>query len=134
VQSAQAIATPLVAAIFTPLLNSFNNAGPHFFSIGERQRLMGVIQPLFILLKAAIHDAHPSIVQRRANGADFRNWAKLISTEKWHIVSFLPVVVRYLSQIEYNARQNGQVAAGLKVWKISPDPNNNVQGFCFTNP
>lgn len=98
---------------------------------------MGVIRPLFILLKASIHDAHQNITDKinppapvppnpPRNPANFHNWAKLISSEKWHVVSFLPVVVRYFQRIEYNARVGNQIHEGLDVWKISPDPNNNI--------
>jgi len=83
-----------IQPIFNPLFDSFNN----LFGAQQRTALMGVIRPLFILLKASIHDAHQNILDKinppaPRTPANFHNWAKLISSEKWHVLSFLPVVV-----------------------------------------
>jgi hypothetical protein len=119
-----------IELIFTPLFDSFNN----LFNAQQQSALMGVIRPLFILLKASIHNAHQNIMDKinppaPRTPANFHSWAKLISSEKWHVVSFLPVVVRYFQRIEYNARVGNQIHEGLDVWKISPDPNNNIPGM-----
>ena len=77
------------------------------------------IEPLFLILKAALQDSIPDINIQ----APPTEWKWLIGNRKWQLLPFLFAAMRYLNWYEVAHRNNGEIARGLKVFKVSPLPN-----------
>ena len=75
------------------------------------------IEPLFLILKAALQDSIPDIIIMQAPPTE---WRWLIGNRKWQLLPFLFAAMRYLNQYEVAHRNNGEIARGLKVFKVSP--------------
>jgi hypothetical protein len=99
------------------------------YAVNNPNGIRNFITPLFLILKAALQDSLQQINMQ----APPTEWKWLISNLKWRLLPFLFVAIRCLNRYEVSCRVLGEVDRGLKVFKVSPLPNNTVpskNSFC----
>lgn len=114
-----------------PGLNVLPHA-PHLFPLINmhqplRQRVREFLNPLFLLLKAAVMSLTPASAQFLTD-----EWERSIKLVTWDIIPQLTPAFHCLSLWECSVRDNGRVLRGLRRFKICPNPNNTSNSMSWT--
>lgn len=92
-----------------------------------RQRVREFLNPLFLLLKAAVMSLTPASAQFLTD-----EWERSIKLVTWDIIPQLTPAFHCLSLWECSVRDNGLVLRGLRRFKICPNPNNTSNSMSWT--